>query len=615
MESKASNGAGVVYFCDMSDTVQQIKDRLSIVDVVSQYVKLERSGTSLRARCPFHAERTPSFFVSPERGTYHCFGCNVGGDIFSFVQEIEGLDFKGALKVLAEKAGVKIVYEHSRSRGADKEEKDERDRLFELLETSTIFYTSRLNDAAKQYLKERGIAGATAKEFRLGLAGEGWNDLIDYLKGKKFSEKEMLEAGVARHSDRGGVSDKFRNRIMFPIADSAGRVVGFSGRIFPGTTSPSDSATGQVERTDGGFVPPKYMNSPETTLFHKSRILYGFDRAKLAIRKHNCAVLVEGQLDLLASHQAGWGNTVAVSGTAFTPEHATLIKRITDNLVIALDADEAGIKAAGRAARAALQIGLNVKVARLPSGLDPADLILKEGKDSWSKAMREAKDIVTFLLDVLQEHAKSTDNFRRSVEGIVLPYLADVSSPIAREQYVREIAKRLGVSEHSVSEALAKLPKTPLTDPSLRTGAHSSTGTPPAALTKDGSYGRAQHAFSILLWQKQLPKPQLDTEAYELELQESIGEDALKKLKALPESEQEKLRFGAERLYGKSGSLKAEAKSLIDVLLKERLSRELADAATALKKAEERGDEKEVGVYMSVCNMLTTRIAELARKV
>ena len=584
----------------MSDTVQQIKDRLSIVDVVSQYVKLERSGTSLRARCPFHAERTPSFFVSPERGTYHCFGCNVGGDIFSFVQEIEGLDFKGALKVLAEKAGVKIVYERSRGGGAGKEEKDERDRLFELLETATIFYSSRLNDAAKQYLKERGISGASAKEFRLGLAGEGWNDLIDYLKGKKFSEKEMLEAGVARHSDRGGVSDKFRNRIMFPIADSAGRVVGFSGRIFGENASPEA---------------PKYLNSPETPLFHKSRILYGFDRAKLAIRKHNCAVLVEGQLDLLASHQAGWGNTVAVSGTAFTPEHATLIKRITDNLVIALDADEAGIKAAGRAARAALQIGLNVKVARLPSGLDPADLILKEGKDAWSKAMREAKDIITFLLDVLQEHAKSPDNFRRSVEGIVLPYLADVSSPIAREQYVREIAKRLGVSEHSVSEALAKLPKTPLTDPSLRTGAHSSTGIPPPALAKDGSLGRAQHAFSILLWQKQFPKPQLDTEAYELELRESIGEDALNKLKALPESDQEKLRFGAERLYGKSGSLKAEAKSLIDVLLKERLSRELADAATALKKAEERGDEKEVGVYMSVCNMLTTRIAELARKV
>ena len=222
----------------MSDTVQQIKDRLSIVDVVSQYVKLERSGTSLRARCPFHAERTPSFFVSPERGTYHCFGCNVGGDIFSFVQEIEGLDFKGALKVLAEKAGVKIVYERSRGGGAGKEEKDERDRLFELLETATIFYSSRLNDAAKQYLKERGISGASAKEFRLGLAGEGWNDLIDYLKGKKFSEKEMLEAGAARHSDRGGVSDKFRNRIMFPIADSAGRVVGFSGRIFGENASP-----------------------------------------------------------------------------------------------------------------------------------------------------------------------------------------------------------------------------------------------------------------------------------------------------------------------------------------------------------------------------------------
>src|SRR3989338_3757789 len=570
-------------FSYMSDTVQQIKDRLAIVDVVSQYVKLERAGGALRARCPFHSERTPSFFVSPDRGTYHCFGCNVGGDIFSFVEQIEGLDFKGALKVLADKAGV--TSEYSRGR---KEDKDERERLFELLEVATIFYGSRMSDVALKYLKERGLDKQTIQLFRLGFVGNEWGEASDYLKGKKFTEKEILDAGLAKKTERGSLVDKFRNRIIFPIADSAGRIVGFSGRSFGEHASPEA---------------PKYLNSPETPLFHKSRILYGFDKAKLTMRKHNCAVLVEGQLDLLASHQAGWGNTVAVSGTAFTPEHATLIKRITDNLVIALDADEAGIKAAGRAARAALQIGLNVKVARLPSGLDPADLILKEGKDSWSKAMREAKDIVTFLLDVLQEHAKSTDNFRRSVESIVLPYLADVSSQIAREQYVREIAKRLGVSEHSVSEALAKLPKTPLADPSLRTNAGSSAKLPPAALAKDGSYGRAQHAFSILLWQKQFPKPQLDTEAYELELRESIGEDALNKLKALPESDQEKLRFGAERLYGKSGSLKAEAKSLIDVLLKERLSRELADAATALKKAEEKGDEKEVGVYMSVCNM------------
>src|SRR5580698_5887155 len=362
----------------MSDTVQQIKDRLSIVDVVSGYVKLDRAGSTLRARCPFHSEKTPSFFVSPERGTFHCFGCGVGGDIFSFIEQIEGLDFKGALKVLADKAGVEIVYE----RGG-KEKRDDRDRLFELLESATIFYIGRLSEEAKQYLHERGMQDATIKEFRLGLAGNGWTDCSDHLKAKGFTEKEIIDAGIGKKGER-SILDKFRNRIMFPIADSAGRVIGFSGRIFGENASPEA---------------PKYLNSPETPLFHKSRILYGFDKAKLSMRKLGCAVLVEGQMDLLASHQAGWGNTVAVSGTAFTPEHAQLIRRMTDNLVIALDADEAGMKAAGRAARAALQGGLNVKVARLPAGSDPADLILKEGADKWKAAIKESKDIITFLLD------------------------------------------------------------------------------------------------------------------------------------------------------------------------------------------------------------------------
>lgn len=575
------------------DTVQQIKDKLSIVDVVSQYMKLERSGASLRARCPFHNERTPSFFVSPERGSYHCFGCDAGGDIFTFVQEIEGLDFKGALKVLAEKAGVEIVYE----RGS-RQEKDERERLFALLEVATIFYASRLDDAGKKYLRARGLNERTVQEFRLGLAGGAWEALTEHLKSKKYSEKELLDAGVAVRGDR-GLRDKFRNRIMFPIADSAGRVVGFSGRIFGENTSPDA---------------PKYLNSPETPLFHKSRILYGFDRAKLSIRKHNCAVLVEGQIDLLASHQAGWGNTVAVSGTAFTEEHARLLKRITDNLVIALDADEAGIKAAGRAARAALQSGLNVKVARLPDGLDPADLLLsaedgssgeKGGKDAWSKAIREGKDIITFLLDVLEEHAKSPDNFRRSVEGIVLPYLADVQSPIAREQYVREISKRLGVSERAVSDALQQMPKAPeRTEREHR----------PSNETKPEN-ARVAHAFSILFWQKSLPKPHLAVTEYARKLKDIVGEETMKTFSELPKEAQEKLIFSAERLFGASKTLEREAQTLLDVLLEEKLRRELLEATSALKKAEERGDEKEVAVHMSVCNMLTTRIAELARKV
>ncbi len=578
----------------MADTVQQIKDRLSIVDVVSQYVKLTRAGASLRARCPFHAERTPSFHVSPDRGTYHCFGCNVGGDIFSFVEAIEGLDFKGALKVLAEKAGVELVYE----RGG-KEKKDERERLFELLEAATIFYTSKLSDAAKKYLKERGISDATIQAFRLGLAGDSWSDLSDALKSKKYTEREMLEAGVAKKNERGSLTDKFRNRIMFPISDSAGRIVGFSGRIFGEAASPDA---------------PKYLNSPETPLFHKSRVLYGFDRAKGAIRKLNCAVLVEGQMDLLASHQAGWANTVAVSGTAFTPEHAALVKRMTENLVLALDADEAGIKAAGRAARTALQGGLNVKVAQLPTGQDPADLIQKSGADAWKKAIRESKDIIAFLLDVLEEHMPQKDRFRRAVETIVLPFLSDMQSPIAREQHVHEIARRLGVSEAAVGEALAKLPTSPGPD-STTVPAAVPKSDPKTSWRSTRASSRARQAFSILLWQQSLEKPSIDVAAYATELETAIGPEAFASLSTLSESEREAMRFSAEMLHGKSASPERETKALLLVILKELLAAELDDATMALKKAENGKDEKEMTRLMGVCKLLTTRIAELHENV
>ncbi|HEV3245426.1 MAG TPA: DNA primase [Candidatus Paceibacterota bacterium] len=540
----------------MSDTVQQIKDRLSIVDVVSQYVKLDRAGSTLRARCPFHAEKTPSFFVSVERGTFHCFGCGEGGDIFTFIEKIEGLDFKGALKVLADKAGVEIRYE----RGG-KEKKDARDRLFELMETATIFYSSKLSDEARKYLNERGLKDATIKEFRIGFAGAGWTDACDFLKQKGFSDKEIVDAGVGKKGDR-GILDKFRNRIMFPIGDPAGRVIAFSGRIFGESASPEA---------------PKYLNSPETPLFYKSRVLYGFDKAKLSMRKLQCAVLVEGQMDLLLSHQAGWGNTVAVSGTAFTPEHAQLIRRMTDNLVIALDADEAGIKAATRAARAALQSSLNVKVARLPGGFDPAELILKEGPDAWKKAIRDSKDIITFLLDVLEEHAKSPDNFRRSVEAAVLPFLSDVRSPIAREQYVREIAARLAVSETAVSEALARIPVAP------QAAGVQKKEERPAAPASD----RTKQAFSLLLWQQSLQKPAVDTRALERALKDTIDAGSFKKLEQLPEPEKESLRFEGERQFGHSRALGEDIKTLLHQLSSSKRSSQTFEAVSRV----ERGDD------------------------
>lgn len=563
----------------MADTVQQIKDRLSIVDVVSQYVKLERAGSSMRARCPFHAEKTPSFHVSADRGTYHCFGCGVGGDIFSFVEAIEGLDFKGALKVLAERAGVEIVYEKG-----GKEKKDARERLLELMEVATIFYTSRLSDAAKEYLESRGMEEGTIQAFRLGLAGDKWSDASDYLKSKKFTDNEIIEAGLAKKGDR-GLIDKFRNRIMFPIADPAGRIIGFSGRIFGENASPEA---------------PKYLNSPETPLFHKSRLLYGFDRAKMAVRKHNFAILVEGQMDLLACHQAGWTNTVAVSGTAFTQEHTVLIKRMTENLVLALDADQAGIKAAGKAARAALQGGLNVKVARLPAGKDPADLILEDA-EAWRTAIRESKDIITFLLDVLEEHSKSPDNLRRSVELVVLPFLSDVQSPIAREQYIREIAQRLKVSESAVAQSFAQVP---------RAGVPQEPA-PEKKIKIPEGVQRARQAYSILLWQETLQKPSIDIPKYKEELTEAIGREEMAKFAALSPAEQESMRFNAELLFAGADSIVKEAIALQHALLADKLKKDMAAISKALEVAEREGNEPEMKRLMDESKLLTGRIAQL----
>jgi len=446
-----------------------------------------------------------------------------------------------------------------------------------------------LDEAARKYLKDRGITAETMKAFRLGLAGNAWGDASEYLREKKYTENEIVEAGLAKKGER-GLIDKFRNRIMFPIADSAGRIVAFSGRIFGADASPEA---------------PKYLNSPETPLFRKSKILYGFDRAKQAMRRHNCAVLVEGQMDLLSSHQAGWANTLAVSGTAFTPEHAALIRRMTDNLVIALDPDEAGFKAAARAARAALQGNLNVKVAESEEGLDPADLILKKGAEAWSGTIRNSKDIITFLLDVLEKHSKDKDNFRRSVESVVLPFLSDVSSPIARESYVREIASRLSVSEHAVSEALQKIPvlkETPALSENVPTK------------EKQG-FDRAQQAYSVLLWQESLSKSAINIKEFKKALAEALGDDALAVLEKMPKEELETLRFSAERLHGKSANLKRELDTLLHVILRERLAGELKVATTALKEAESQGNEKEAGVYMSVIKVLTARIAKLHESV
>lgn len=578
----------------MADTVQQVKDKLSIVEVVSGYVKLERAGGSLRARCPFHAERTPSFFVSPERGTYHCFGCQSGGDIFSFVQQIEGLDFKGALRILAERAGVPLTYEK-------KEKRDSRERLFEVLEAATIFYQSELSSEARSYLTERGLPEEIIKEFRVGEAPEAWSAATEALRAKGYSEKELLDTGISKRGERGALYDRLRSRIVFPISDSAGRVVGFSGRIF--------SSRGREHADTGGSDAPKYLNSPETDLFRKSRILYGFDKAKQVIRKHNFAILVEGQMDLLMSHAAGWGNTVAVSGTAFTQEHASMLRRMSENLVIALDADEAGIKAAARAARAALQAGLTVKVARMPLGKDPAELVRTEGAAAWKAAIKSSSDIILFLLDVLHEHivkdakdSLQSERFRKSVETVVLPFLSDVQSPIQKDRYVQEVAHRLHVRPEAVLETLEKLPQTKEAPEREAAAKH-------AVRAAD----RTRLAFSLVLWLESLDRPpqDIDMEKIRADFSEAVGGDVVEMLGKMPESEKEALRFGAQKMYSSHAGLSREADALFLAIKLDKLATELQAESRALREAEASGNDALAATLNESCRQLSKRIAQL----
>ena len=420
----------------MSTTVEQIKDKLDITEVLGSYMKLERAGINLKARCPFHNEKTASFFVSPSRQSFYCFGCQAKGDIFSFVEKFEGLDFKGALKILADRAGIPLT------NFRDTENKDETDRLFKVLEVATDIFEQTLKDNSKviEYLEKRGLREETARKWRLGFAIDEWHLLEEKLLQKGFTKEEMLAVGLSKTTpDKKKVYDTFRSRVIFPICDPAGRIVGFSGRIFE-----SEAANA-----------PKYLNSPETTLFKKSEILYGLHLAKNHIRSLDYAVLVEGQMDLLLSHQAGVGNTVASSGTALSIDHLKRLKKLSNRVIISYDSDEAGAKASLRGAELALDLGMEVKIASLPEGEDPASVA---GSDSekWKEALRTAIPVIDFVLQKATEE-NSGPKVSKAVVANVLPLVSLIKSEIEKSEWVKKVAKTLGVSSEAVWSDLSKV--------------------------------------------------------------------------------------------------------------------------------------------------------------
>lgn len=408
----------------------EIKDRLSIVEVISSYIKVEKSGSQYKARCPFHNERTPSFYISPERKTYHCFGCGAHGDIFTFVEKVESLPFVEALRMLGERAGVSL---------SDFKKNEKEGRLISLLESSTAFYESCFakSPEAKTYLSDRGLSEETEKIFRVGYAPNEWRHLFIHLASQGYSPEEMEESGLVikaldAHGKVKGWYDRFRGRIMFPIRNIGGRTVGFSGRIMPQFVD---------EKSPQG----KYVNTPETPLYHKSKILFGYDTAKKRMMETKEVVVVEGQMDLCMSYQAGVHNTIAVSGTAFTDEHIKLIKRFAEKVILSFDSDRAGIAALKKSAKLCLFGGLDVYAVISPLK-DPADIIL-EDKEKWHTLLSEKTPVILYLVKRLKSETKDERELRHEVKSEILPLIAAIPSALERDYFLTKVSDETGIEK------------------------------------------------------------------------------------------------------------------------------------------------------------------------
>ena len=437
------------------DEVADIKARLDVVDVVGEYVPLKPAGSgSFKGVCPFHQERTPSFHVSRVRQSWHCFGCDTGGDIFSFIEKIEGMDFRDALHLLAQKAGVTLQEPEVREKATSKKR-----RLFEVNELAMKFFRSVLLQLpqaaqARAYVDKRGVDTLTADLFQLGYAPESWTLLTEALQKRGVTADELVLAGLSMKRERGdGVYDRFRGRLMFPITDVHGNIVGFTRRI--SINDPNQ---------------PKYMNTPETPVYRKSAILYGLDKAKADIRKQGQVVIVEGNMDVVSSHQAGITNVVAASGTALTAEQLSLIKRFTTNIAIAFDQDAAGEAATLRGLDLARQQDFSIKIITLPpeAGKDP-DEACKKDPNLWRQAIADATSIMDWVYKrAFSRHSAGTPEGKRLIADEILPELGRIVHPVERDAWVRRLASDLGVGETSLTSGLRRASSTARVAPPAR---------------------------------------------------------------------------------------------------------------------------------------------------
>ncbi len=413
---------------------EQVKDRINIVEFIGQYVALKPAGSNFRGLCPFHKEKTPSFMVSQSRKSFKCFGCGKGGDIFTFFELHEGIAFAESLRLLAEKAGVRLenFNTHLYTR---------KNRLYDLLNSAAEFYRKQLlgSEIASSYILRRGIDEFSRDNFLIGYAPDEWHSVLNYLKQQKFTDEEMKSAGLIIQGKR-GYYDRFRGRIMFPICDEHGRIIGFGGRILQDRENEA-----------------KYINSPETEIYSKSAVLYALHKAKDNIRKAGNAIMVEGYMDAIASHMAGITNVVAVSGTAITTAQLSLLKRFTTTIILAFDMDDAGIAAALRSYMISVKFGMNTKIVHLSKGKDPDELI-RTDPQSWHKAIENSEHILEYYFSIiLKKYQIRTLDGKKQTRDALMPIIASIPDVIEQSHFIERLAVLLGVQSMSLKSELTKI--------------------------------------------------------------------------------------------------------------------------------------------------------------
>ncbi|MEK6733099.1 MAG: DNA primase [Candidatus Omnitrophota bacterium] len=420
--------------------LNEIQDKCDIVEIISGYISLKPAGRNFKACCPFHHEKTPSFVVSPDKQIYHCFGCNSGGNAFNFIKEYEKVDFIDAVRMLAEKTGVKLP----EYKGHDDPDSSIVSAVYTVNDIAANYYSNLLvGGEPKRYIAKRGLEASIVKKFRLGYADSSWKGLLDYLSGRGVKQDTIFKAGLIIKGKESSCYDLFRNRIVFPIFDARDRVIGFGARVM------DDSL-------------PKYINSPETVVYKKGQHLYGLNFAKAGIKERNFAIITEGYLDVITCHQHGVNNTIASLGTALTVEQIRLLKRYTHNVVMLYDADQAGEMASLRGLDLFLEEGMNVKIATLEASYDPDSFLRKFGREKFDEAIKKSKSLFTYKLDIMKNRFDNTEpESKAEIIKEMLSTIHRVKNAIVRAEYIRLLAQELSVKEDAVWEELKKIKGTP----------------------------------------------------------------------------------------------------------------------------------------------------------